>query len=725
MLLLLLYRGFDILLRLDDKGDVSARDNGSGLGRLSRLGSDLGRASCRVIGLCLSPNNCSACLYTVPSTVELSPLAICCRKGKQMESNGGNSGDEQGEIDHSGNGKKAYHRHTSHQIHALEAYFKICPHPDDNQRRHLSRELGLESKQIKFWFQNKRTQTKAQLERFDNTFLRSENERIQCQNHTIREALKNVICPSCGGPPLAHQQPQNNLQTLKEEMVSTILNKYIGKVISHDNVSMASMPLVGVTGIERAVMCETATAAMDELVRLLRTNEPLWVKSPPDGRYVIHHENYIKSFPTASQLPSFSDQIESSKDSALVTMNAARLVSMFLDVDKWMDLFPTIVTEAKTIQMYERMHALSLFVPPREFNFLRHCQEIEGGVWVLVDVSYPSFFKGASAYSWKLPSGCMIQEMPNGCSKITWVEHVAVGNKTHTQRLYRDLNLSGSAYGSERWLISLQRMCERFLISSNAEIIEPIHHIGRTCSRAEGWKWKSNLMKVSHRMVKSFCSMLNMSGQLEFPQRSDENNSGVRVSVRHTTGTRQTKGIIVTATTSLWLPLPSQYIFSLLKDHNIRQQWDVLCNGNPIKEIINISTGNVLGNCISILQWLVVKQPFVQSENNMVLLQECFCNSECLEGIVVYAPISFAAMNTTMDGDDCSYIPILPSGFIVSADTRVPANSCASILTVAFQLLLSSPSSSTQELNIQSAATMNNLVMSTVQRLKVLLNCSV
>ncbi|KAL4368429.1 hypothetical protein GQ457_05G023170 [Hibiscus cannabinus] len=42
--------------------------------------SDLGRASCRVIGLCLSPDNCSACLYTVPSTVELSPHAIRCRK---------------------------------------------------------------------------------------------------------------------------------------------------------------------------------------------------------------------------------------------------------------------------------------------------------------------------------------------------------------------------------------------------------------------------------------------------------------------------------------------------------------------------------------------------------------------------------------------------------------------------------------------------------------------
>ncbi|KAL4388378.1 hypothetical protein GQ457_09G018390 [Hibiscus cannabinus] len=33
----LLSRGFDNLLELDDKGDVSARDNGSGLGRFSRL----------------------------------------------------------------------------------------------------------------------------------------------------------------------------------------------------------------------------------------------------------------------------------------------------------------------------------------------------------------------------------------------------------------------------------------------------------------------------------------------------------------------------------------------------------------------------------------------------------------------------------------------------------------------------------------------------------------
>lgn len=43
----------------------------------------------------------------------------------------------------------------------LFRFFKECPHPDDKQRKELSRELGLEPLQVKFWFQNKRTQMKV------------------------------------------------------------------------------------------------------------------------------------------------------------------------------------------------------------------------------------------------------------------------------------------------------------------------------------------------------------------------------------------------------------------------------------------------------------------------------------------------------------------------------------------------------------------------------------
>lgn len=39
--------------------------------------------------------------------------------------------------------------------------FKECPHPDDKQRMKLSQDLGLKPRQVKFWFQNRRTQMKV------------------------------------------------------------------------------------------------------------------------------------------------------------------------------------------------------------------------------------------------------------------------------------------------------------------------------------------------------------------------------------------------------------------------------------------------------------------------------------------------------------------------------------------------------------------------------------
>jgi hypothetical protein len=43
----------------------------------------------------------------------------------------------------------------------------------------------------------------AQHERQDNCFLRAENDKIRCENIAMQEALRNVICPTCGGPPVA------------------------------------------------------------------------------------------------------------------------------------------------------------------------------------------------------------------------------------------------------------------------------------------------------------------------------------------------------------------------------------------------------------------------------------------------------------------------------------------------------------------------------------------
>ncbi|GMP68845.1 hypothetical protein CsSME_00028313 [Camellia sinensis var. sinensis] len=709
--------------------------------------------------------------------------------------NGTGSGDEQEAGSSSRKNKKHYYRHTAYQTQQLEAFFKECQHPDDNQRRQLSRELGLESKQIKFWFQNKRTQTKAQNERADNNALKVENEKIQCENLAIREALKNVTCPNCGGPPFGEEERQLNVQKLKMQnshlkqeyermshFIANILGKpvaqiqslcsmdfqsqtdilgfsasqgllggsssnstdqlqhqfqqlddHIGNSNNNNNSTMQQQmqyPLMNDYGnnkfeMEKMAMIETAVSAMGELMRLLRVNEPVWIKSssPVDhdgdsrrSSYLLHRDSYNKLFPRSNHFKSSTARMESSKDSGVVPMSAVHLLNMFLDSNKWVDLFPTIVTKARTIEvvdtrmlgdqagslqlMYEQMHILSPLVAPREFYFLRYCREVEASVWVMVDVSYEYDCSklskdldpcGSPPRSWRLPSGCMLQDKPNGCCEVTWVEHVEVDDKSQTHRLYRDLVCGGLAYGAQRWIATLHRMSERLAYS-----------LGAALSRHE------------------------LGGEL--------NNSGVRVSVRQNNEIGQPSGMIVSVASSLWLPLSSERLFNFFTDNKTRPQWDMLSNGNPVNEIAHVSYGTHPGNCISIIQ------SFTSNDNNMLMLQES-CIEPMVGSVVVYAPIDFPTIKSAISGDDSTNIPILPLGLIISDDGRPPplhhhdkaasmstgggANKRfgGSLLTVAFQILLSNHLHSKQ-LNMESVAIVNTLVSSTVQKIKVALDCS-
>ncbi|KAG9156169.1 hypothetical protein Leryth_015572 [Lithospermum erythrorhizon] len=94
---------------------------------------------------------------------------------------------------------KKYHRHTPYQIQELEASFKDNPHPDEKARLELGRRLNLENKQVKFWFQNRRTQMKTQLERYENAILKQENDKLRIENIAIKDAIReSTLSQLCG-----------------------------------------------------------------------------------------------------------------------------------------------------------------------------------------------------------------------------------------------------------------------------------------------------------------------------------------------------------------------------------------------------------------------------------------------------------------------------------------------------------------------------------------------
>lgn len=73
-------------------------------------------------------------------------------------------------------------------------------------------------------------------------------------------------------------------------------------------------------------------------------------------------------------------------------------------------------------QMNAELQVLSPLVPLCSLKFLRFCKQHADGVWAVVDVSIDINREATNANSYlhsrRLPSGCLVQDMPDGYSKV-------------------------------------------------------------------------------------------------------------------------------------------------------------------------------------------------------------------------------------------------------------------------------------------------------------------
>ncbi|KAE8721643.1 Homeobox-leucine zipper protein HDG1 [Hibiscus syriacus] len=351
--------------------------------------------------------------------------------------------------------KKKYHRHTPRQIQELESFFKECPHPDEKQRMELSRRLGLEGMQIKFWFQNRRTQMKTQLERHENVILRQENDKLRAENDMLKQAMTAPVCNSCGGPAVPGEISfEKNLHRIENAR----LKDELGRICALTNKAATIDMLSGGTG--------------------------------------------------------------GTRDNELLVIDA-------------------------------EFQVLSPLVPVRQVRLIRFCKQHSEGVWAVVDVSIDASQGAANTQMFpncrRLPSGCLIQDVDNNCSKVTWVEHSEY-DESAVHHLLQPVISSGFGFGALRWLATLQRQCDCMAVlmsqdvpGENSSGITPVG--------------KKSLLKLAQRMMNNFCAGVCASSIHEWDKLSIGNvGEDVRVMARkNINDPGEPHGVVLCAATSVWM----------------------------------------------------------------------------------------------------------------------------------------------------------------------------
>lgn len=200
---------------------------------------------------------------------------------------------------------------------------------------------------------------------------------------SMREAMRNPICTNCGGPAmigeisLEEQHLRIENVRLKEELdrVCALAGKFLGRPVSclappvplppnsslelgvgsngfggvsvvPTTVAIAPPPPpdlgaalatrqasgAGIErSLERSMYLELALAAMDELVKVAQTDEPLWVRSVEGGREVLNQEEYMRSFSPCIGLTPSGFVCEASRETGMVIINSLALVETLMD----------------------------------------------------------------------------------------------------------------------------------------------------------------------------------------------------------------------------------------------------------------------------------------------------------------------------------------------------------------------------------------------------------
>ncbi|MED6135424.1 hypothetical protein PIB30_046313 [Stylosanthes scabra] len=440
-------------------------------------------------------------------------------------------------------------------------------------------------------------------------------------------------------------------------------------------------------------------------------------------------------------------------------MDLSRLVQSFLDVNQWKEMFPCLISKATTVDvicngegsnsngavqlMFAELQMLTPMVATREVYFVRCCRELSDEKWGIVDVSIDKVEDNIDASLLKCrkrPSGCIVEDNSNGHCKVSWVEHWEC-EKSSVHRMYRSIVNNGAAFGARHWISTLQLQSQRlvFFMATNV----PIKDSTGVATSAG----RKSILTLSERMRRSFCHAVGASSFHRWTKVTSKNGEDIRISSRKNLNDHgEPLGVILTAVSSVWLPLSPKFLFHFLRDENHRSQWDIMvtAGGSSVKSIATLAKGQDRGNSVNIHE-------ITSKVNIKWILQDS--SRSGYESMIVYAPVDIPSMKNVINGCDSSNIAILPSGFsilpdgvnarplLITASTTTTTTEedqqenkntteeeeGGSLLTMAFQVITTNNSNngspSSAKLTLESVESVKSMVSCTLRNIRTCLQC--
>ncbi|KAK1430956.1 hypothetical protein QVD17_14106 [Tagetes erecta] len=422
-------------------------------------------------------------------------------------------------------------------------------------------------------------------------------------------------------------------------------------------------------------LIQFADNAADELYKMASSGSPLWQLDDLKEEILdnaVYQNMFMSNMRYREELqgvqimqgadpimitPTHPMIIEASRSSGNIHKKPLELISMFMDVEQWMEMFPNIVSSARIIGKIlddGNDHDGSLTVMKAEFGFptpypttrecyfIRRSKQVNEHCWLIVDVSLD--LPGLKYY--RKPSGCLIEQVDDSCSKIIWVEHNEISLEGCFPVLFKELVSSGFVF-----------------LAGDVE--------------------RSNLLKLlAHRMSQICMKKMNASTKKIWNSRKSIENDGyvfANTEFFENNLGRPNGKYIITVAASLQLPFDADKLYDSLQCVECRPKWDISMLGAAAKEEMRITFEHDPSAYVSVLN---VKVPGIEP---MKCLQACFLNS--ISMYMIWTVLNTKTMNAIMQGGvDPDTIEILVSGAAV-LPWHPTIEDGGSVLTLAFESL--------------------------------------